>query len=50
MGLLKKTNFPNIHADKNHHETLETKFHGDFYNAIIFRLDTKTAFCNRLSL
>lgn len=46
-GAVAKTKFPKIQEDKNHRETSLLEFHGDFYNAIIFQLDTKTVFCNR---
>ena len=46
-GPVAKTKFSKIHSDKNYRETPVVKFHGNFYNAIIFQLDAKTIFCNR---
>ena len=43
-GAVAKTKFPKIQEDKNHRETSLLEFHGDFYNAIIFQLDTKLYF------
>lgn len=46
IGTVAKIKFSKIYSHIK--ITVKVKFHGDFYNAIIFQVDTKTVFYNRL--
>lgn len=48
IGTVAKIKFSKIYSHIK--ITVKVKFHGDFYNAIIFQVDTKTVFYNRLPL